>query len=74
MLREARQHPRKEHHVLGERLGRQQLQRSLSVDDDGHALLLRPMGIAMMSSVGRENLSQYGAAEYLWAILMRPLQ
>jgi len=47
---------------------------SLSVDDDGHALLLRPMGIAMMSPGRHESLSQHGAAEYFWAILMRPLQ
>ena len=46
----------------------------LSVDDDGHALLLRPMGIAMMSPGRHESLSQHGAAEYFWAILMRPLQ
>lgn len=47
---------------------------SLSVDDDGHALQLRPMGMAMMGQVGRELLSQHGAAEYFWSILVGPLQ
>ncbi|MCI0331939.1 MAG: toll/interleukin-1 receptor domain-containing protein [Planctomycetes bacterium] len=47
---------------------------SLSVGDDGHTLHLRPMGMAMTSPGGRELLSQQGAAEYLWSILMRPLQ
>lgn len=47
---------------------------SLSVEDDGHALQLRPTGMAMMGQGGRELLSQQGAAEYFWSILMRPLQ
>jgi hypothetical protein len=47
---------------------------SLSVEDDGHSLLLRPMGMVMRTSAGHEQLSQQGAAEYLWSILMQPLQ
>lgn len=47
---------------------------SLSVDDDGHALLLRPMGMATMGRRSQDLLSQHGAAEYLWSILMYPLQ
>lgn len=47
----------------------------LSVDDDGHALLLRPKGFTMMTIPGDgKSLSQHGAAEYLWGILMQPLQ
>jgi hypothetical protein len=46
---------------------------SLSVEDDGHALFLKPMGIS--SSAGdAKSQSEHGAAEYLWAILMRRVQ
>ena len=47
---------------------------SLSVDHDEHALFLRPMGMAMMGGDRKQVLSQQGAAEYLWSILMQPLQ
>lgn len=49
---------------------------SLSVTDDGHSLFFKPLGLAFSgrSPVGNELLSQQGAAEYLWEILMRPLQ
>ncbi len=46
---------------------------SMSVVDDGHAMSLRAMGMAMMGSA-KENLTQQGAAEYFWDILIRPLQ
>jgi TIR domain len=49
---------------------------SMSAKDDGYALFLTPMG---MASIGRRNsenelLSQQGAAEYFWEILIQQLQ
>ena len=46
----------------------------LSIVDDSYTLQLKPMGMPMFSGVGRENLSQQGAAEYYWSLLIRPLQ
>lgn len=47
---------------------------SISVDDDSHSLMLKPMGMASFGRTGKDRLSQQGAAEYYWSILMRPLQ
>ncbi|MEH2008231.1 toll/interleukin-1 receptor domain-containing protein [Nostoc sp.] len=49
---------------------------SMSIVDDGYALFLRPLGMASFSSQQnvKKLLSQQGAAEYLWDILLRPLQ
>lgn len=48
---------------------------SLSVQKDDQKLFLRPLG---MSHLGRGNrndaLSKEGAAEYLWSLLIRPIQ
>ena len=47
---------------------------SITVDDDGSSLFMKPM----MMSYGRDGfgdkLSQQGAAEYFWHKLMQPLQ
>ena len=47
---------------------------SLSVADDGHVLGLKPLGMASMTSRRERLLTLEGAAEYLWAILVQPLQ
>lgn len=47
---------------------------SLSVGDDGYTLHLKPLGMAMMGSRSESVLSQEGAAEYFWSLLIRPLQ
>lgn len=49
---------------------------SMSVEEDGYMLLLKPMGIAFYGqrSGEKEFLSQQGAAEYFWEILIQPLQ
>lgn len=47
---------------------------ALSVVDDGHSLLLRPLGLRLLGQSGREALTREGAAEYLWSILLDPLQ
>jgi hypothetical protein len=47
---------------------------SLSVVDDGYTLQLKPLGMQMFGERREEALSQQGAAEYYWAMLIRPLQ
>ena len=48
---------------------------SISVDNDDQKLFLRPMGMPQIASAGREDaLSHEGAAEYYWALLIRPIQ
>ena len=46
---------------------------SLSVEDDGHALFLKPMGMSFGAGETK-SLSEHGAAEYFWAIVMRRVQ
>jgi len=47
---------------------------ALSLVDDGHSLLLKPMGFAFLGQGGQEALTKHGAAEYLWSIFIQPLQ
>lgn len=47
---------------------------SLSVTDDGFSLQLKALGMPMMGLVRGDGLSQQGAAEYYWSLLIRPLQ
>jgi hypothetical protein len=47
---------------------------SLSVDDDGHTLFLRPMGMMTLGIQAKKSLSPEGAAEYLWSAFVSPLQ
>lgn len=47
---------------------------SLSVEDDSHSLMLRPMGAASYGQSRDKKLSEHGAAEFYWSILMAPLQ
>jgi hypothetical protein len=50
---------------------------SFDVDDDGHTLFLRSAGFSRFAAGrgdGNDQLTQQGAAEALWALLMEPLQ
>jgi len=49
---------------------------SMSVEEDGFMLFLKPIGMAFFGQRRGENelLSQQGAAEYFWEILIQPLQ
>ena len=47
---------------------------SLSVEDDGYSLFLKPMMGGVLGGGGDKLLSQEGAAEHLWEMLIRPLQ
>jgi hypothetical protein len=47
---------------------------ALSIMNDGYSLFLRPLGLQLFSSSGRDGLTAEGAAEYLWSILIDPLR
>lgn len=47
---------------------------SLAVVDDGYTLQLKPLGMQMFGDRREGALSQQGAAEYYWSMLIRPLQ
>lgn len=48
---------------------------SLSIEDDGHSMFLRPRGFSRVANGrGKDQLSQQGAAELYWAMLIDPLQ
>lgn len=46
----------------------------LTIAENGYTLQLKGFGMPMMGGVGRDLLSQQGAAEYYWSLLIRPLQ
>jgi TIR domain len=56
--------------------GDNSLNESLSVDDDGYALFLKPsaMGFHYQQQGNAEQLTYQGAAEYYWGIFIEPLQ
>ena len=47
---------------------------SLSVEDDGHSLFLKPLGMAFRMYDREEQMTHEGAAEYFWAMFIKPLQ
>ena len=47
---------------------------NLSVEADDQHLFLRSMGMAMHAGSGERNLTQEGAAELYWSLLILPLQ
>ncbi|MCK9418651.1 MAG: toll/interleukin-1 receptor domain-containing protein [Nitrospirae bacterium] len=47
---------------------------SISVDDDGYILFLKPLGMAFRGRVENEKMGFEGAAEYLWGMFIEPLQ
>jgi hypothetical protein len=47
---------------------------SMSVENDGYALFLKPLGMAHMGRGGEQMLTQEGAAEYLWGLFIVSLQ
>lgn len=49
---------------------------SLTVQSDGHSLFLHPFGFGSMFNSGEreDKLSQQGASEYYWSMLIRQLQ
>ena len=55
-------------------LGDNSFNESLSVDDDGYMLFLKPMGLVFHSGAGKEQMAPGDAAEYYWSIFVQPLQ
>lgn len=47
---------------------------SMSIADDGYTLHLKAMGMQSFSGRRDEGMSQQGAAEYFWSLLIHPLQ
>lgn len=49
---------------------------SMSIEEDGYMLFLKPMGISFRRQGNNKDelLSQQGAAEYFWEMLIEPLQ
>lgn len=46
----------------------------LTVEDDGYALCLKPLGMMFHHRRSEAALTQQGAAEYFWSIFIEPLQ
>ena len=61
-------------YATDESFGDNSFSEALSVVDDGHSLLLKPMGFAILGQGGQEALTKHGAAEYLWSVFIQPLQ
>ncbi len=61
-------------YVQGETMQSNTLQESISVQADDQSLYLARLGMMAFGSDGSRKLSQEGAAEYFWSILIRPLQ
>lgn len=53
---------------------RNRFNETLRVVDDGYTLQLKPLGMQLSGDRNENALSQQGAAEYYWGILIRPLQ
>jgi TIR domain len=47
---------------------------SISSDNDGYSQYLKPLGMASYGNTPSKQLTEEGAAEYLWSLLIRPLQ
>ena len=47
---------------------------SITVEDDGHSLYLRPAGMAYLTGRRISRLDSDGAPEYLWGLFLKPLQ
>lgn len=50
------------------------LNENLSVEADDETLFVKPFGMGMMGSSQEKKLSQDGAAEYFWSLLIEPLR
>jgi hypothetical protein len=59
---------------VGNSLGDSSYNESISVDDDGYIMFLKPIGMSFHGRVENEKMGFEGAAEYLWGIFIAPLQ
>lgn len=61
-------------YITGETTERNSFNESVRVEDDGYSMHLRTLGTQFPSTKGNGALSQEGAAEFFWDMLIRPLQ
>lgn len=61
-------------YVQGETTASNSTNETLGVDADDQSLFLRCHGMASLGAGRERKLTQEGAAEYLWALLIEPLQ
>lgn len=61
-------------YAQGETTGSNTTNESLTVDADDQSIFLRSYGMASLVSDREQKLSQQRAAEYLWGLLIEPLQ
>ncbi|SCX26088.1 hypothetical protein DSM25558_3927 [Agrobacterium sp. DSM 25558] len=61
-------------YAQGETTTSTSMNESISVDADSQTLFLKSMGMSSFGAHRGEKLSQEGAAEVLWSILVRPLK
>jgi len=61
-------------YVQGETTGSSSTNETLTVEADDQSLFLKSLGMASFGSDRDRKLSQEGAAEYLWELLIGPLQ
>ena len=55
-------------------LGDNSYNESLSVDDDGYTLFLKPFGLAFHSGTRNDQMTPEEASEYYWSFFVEPLQ
>jgi len=53
---------------------RNQFNETLSIENDGYSLYLRPMGMSRYDIAESKELSQEGAAEFYWSLFIEKLQ
>ena len=58
---------------IGDYRGDNSLNESLSVEDDGYTMFLKPLGLSFTGKL-EESLSLEGGAEYYWGMFIEPLQ
>ncbi|ABA56536.1 TIR (plasmid) [Nitrosococcus oceani ATCC 19707] len=46
----------------------------LRIEDDGHMMYLKPLGMQFHQPAAKEKLTNEGASEYYWNLLIHPLQ
>lgn len=61
-------------YLTGHSTSSNSLNESLSVEADDETLFIKPFGMSMMGSNEEQKLSQEGAAEYFWSLLIEPLR
>ena len=58
----------------GHSIGDNNYNESLSVEDDGYTLFLKPLGMAFHMDKRGDQMTHAGGAEYFWEIFIDPLQ